>query len=98
MKAAEEKPELDNVLEKAHMSLRSDVFIAVTWMNGLVGAISGIILAVILILIVFPILASSLGLGGPIFMLLNIAAAAFPLIFGVASQVILHPQAGQNPG
>lgn len=82
-KAAEAKPEIDIVLEKAHINIRSDVFIATTWMNALVGAISGIIVAIVLILIVFPVLAANpnLGFGGGFLMLLKVLAGMFPVLF-----------------
>jgi flagellar protein FlaJ len=83
--SAEARPELDIVLEKAHMPIRSDVFIATTWMTALVGAIVGIIIAVLLVGLVFPSLASNpnMDFSPGFIMLLNVLAFSFPIIFGI---------------
>jgi flagellar protein FlaJ len=83
MAAADKRPELDIILEKAHISIRSDVFIAVVWMNALVAAISGGIVGVILALIVLPGLAASSGMSPALLLLLRVVCLAFPLLFGV---------------
>ncbi|UCH88967.1 MAG: type II secretion system F family protein [Thermoplasmata archaeon] len=82
-KAAEARPELDIVLEKAHMAIRSDMFLASVWMSALVGVIAGIILAAIMMLFIIPALASSLEMSASFKTLLNLLAVLFPVIFGV---------------
>jgi flagellar protein FlaJ len=82
-KTAEEKPELDIILEKAHMSIRSDVFLAVVWMNALMGAISGVVVAILLLLVVFPGMASALGLSGTMLIMLYIVAFILPVLLAV---------------
>jgi flagellar protein FlaJ len=84
-KAAEAKPELDIVLEKAHMTIRSDVFLATVWMSALLGAISGIIAAVVLVAVVFPAMGNSpnLNMSPQFIVLLNIIAFIIPVIFAV---------------
>jgi flagellar protein FlaJ len=77
--AAEKRPELDIVLEKAHMSIRSDVFIAVVWMNALIAAISGGVVGVILAFVILPVIMS----GSSMLILLRIVCLAFPVIFGM---------------
>jgi flagellar protein FlaJ len=84
-KAAEAKPELDIVLEKAHMTIRSDVFLATVWLSALLGAVSGIIAAVVLVAVVFPAMGNSatLNMSPQFIMLLNIIAFIIPVIFAI---------------
>ena len=84
-KSAEAKPELDIILEKAHMSMRSDVFIATTWLNAVVGAISGVVIAVILIAVIIPAMSSSqtINLSSSFKMLLTLLAAVLPVLLAV---------------
>lgn len=81
--SAEKKPELDIVLEKAHMSIRSDVFIAVVWMNTMIAAISGLVVGIILGFIILPIIASSAGMSDTMLRLLQVLSMMFWLIFGL---------------
>ncbi len=56
--AAQKNPELDLRLEKAHINVRAEVFIAVNIMNAIVAAIIGVIIAFVLNMMVFPGLAN----------------------------------------
>lgn len=89
--AAEKKPEMDIILEKAHMSIRSDVFMAICWFNTVIAAIVGIIAGpLVLNFIILPSLAANevINLGGAMLILLTVLGYAFPVLFAVLAYFV----------
>jgi flagellar protein FlaJ len=89
--SAEAKPELDIILEKAHLSVRSDVFIAVVWFNTILSAIIGVIVGpVVLNCVILPSLANNevINLEGAMLFLMSLLGYLFPVIFAVMAYFV----------